>query len=179
MVNEKKPSKRIRAIMDECSSYKMYTTAALYTLYILCAIIFLLYPMLVFAIFQVEEPWLPMFIPGIDYNTNGGLVVTSIYHCVVLFLSGVGFGFVDALFFNLVFEVFTMSKLQCNQLLVLNEEVAKAKPCQSAIRTRMKNLFVMNLEMEKYQFFELEKRDVRYTNFISDISILSMMPISG
>lgn len=149
MANEKKPSKNIKNIMDECSSHNFFITGALYALYILCAMMFLLYPILVFALFQMKEPWLPVFIPGVDFNTKEGFVITAIYHYIILYVAGVGFGFVDAMFFNLVFNVLIMSELQCNQLSTLNEELTGAKPSESMIRSRLSNFFLMNMEMEK------------------------------
>lgn len=149
MVNEKKPSKKIKNIMDECSSHNFFITGALYSLYIFCAIMFLLYPLLVFAMFRMKEPWLPVFIPGVDFNTKEGFIITSIYHYILLYMAGVGFGYIDALFFNLVFNVLTMSELQFNQLSTLNEELAAAKPSELMIRTRLSNFFLMNMEMEK------------------------------
>ncbi|XP_055296843.1 odorant receptor 67d-like [Sitodiplosis mosellana] len=150
VVNEKKPSKRIRDIMDECSLHNFLITVALLSLYFLCVIIFLLFPVLMFAIFQMKEPWLPLYLLGIDFNTKEGFVVTSIYHCVVLYMTGIGFGFNDALFSNLVFNVFIMSKLQCNQLSTLDDELNADRPHELKIRTRLANFFLMNLEMEKY-----------------------------
>lgn len=136
--------------MDECSTGNLFITAALFMLYIFCVIIFLLSPVLIFAIFHMREPWLPLYVPGIDINTKEGFVVTSIYHYVVLYMAAIGFSFCDALFFNLVINVFTMSKLQCNQLSILNEELSHAKPRESLIRARLANFFLMNQEMEKY-----------------------------
>lgn len=149
VVNEKKPPKKIRDIMEECSIQHLFITAALYLLYLFCAIVFLLYPVLLFMIFHKKEPWLPLFVPGIDFNTKKGFTATSIYHYIILYLAGVGFGFVDALFFNVVFNVFTMSKLQCNQLSVLDDEITAVKPHELNLRTRLANFFSMNLEMEK------------------------------
>lgn len=155
VINEKKPSKNIKDIMDECSLYNLLITTALYSLYLICVVIFFLFPVLVFAIFHTKEPWLPLFLPGIDFDTKKGFVTTSIYHYVILYLSGVGFGFIDALFFNLVFNVLTMSRLQCNQLSTLDVEITAAKPRESKIYSRLRNVFVMNLEMEKYLFFKI------------------------
>lgn len=149
MVNEKKPPKKIRDIMEESSLQHLFITAALCFLYLFCVIMFVLCPVLLFMVFQTKEPCLPLFVPGIDFNTKKGFTATSCYHFVVLYLAGVGFGFVDALFFNLVFNVFTMSKLQCNQLSVLDDELTAAKPHGLNIRTRLANFFLMNLEMER------------------------------
>lgn len=98
----------------------------------------------------MKEPYLPLFVPGLDINTREGFIATSIYHCCVLYMAGVGFGFCDALFFNLVFNIYTMSELQGNQLSMLDEEMSEAKPSESKIRLRLTNFFLMHQEMEKY-----------------------------
>lgn len=149
MVNEHNPSKGVKDIMEKCSKRNFVITGVLYTLYIIGATSFLLYPIFMFVIFQMKEPWLPIFVPGIDYNTRAGFVVTSIYHYVVLYMAGIVYGFWDSLFSNLVFNVLTMAKLQCNQLLTLNEEVSNAKTRKSMIQLRLTNFFLMNKEMQK------------------------------
>lgn len=150
--------------MDEYSTYLILISATLIAMYLLCVMVFLLYPVLAYTIFQIEEPWLPVFVLGLDINTKAGFVTTSIYHLVVIYLSGAGFSFVDGLFFNVVFNILIMSKLQCNQLLTLNEELDTAQPSKLMIRIRLANFFLMNQEMEKYstnnQYFTQFKRKI-------------------
>ncbi|XP_031627139.1 putative odorant receptor 83c [Contarinia nasturtii] len=148
--NDTKVPPKTRNIMEECSTYNLFTTATLYVMYLFCVFIFYLYPVIAYAVFEMKEPWLPLFVPGLDINTKEGFVATSIYHCVVLYLAGVGFGFCDSLFFNLVFNIYTMSELQGNQLAMLDEEMSAVKPSESMIRVRLTNFFLMHQEMEKY-----------------------------
>lgn len=149
MMNEKKPSKNVKEIMDKCSSRSLFITGALYTLYITGGIAFLSFPVLVYAIMRMKEPWLPIFVPFIDYDTQKGFIVTSIYHYVVIYTASVGLGYCDALFFNLAFNVSTMAGLQCNQLSMLNEELTNVKLRKSINRIRLVNFFLMNQEMQK------------------------------
>lgn len=149
VANIKKPSIEIKRTMDDCSTGIIGITAALFGLYILCAIIFATYPLLVFAFFTMKEPILPVFIPFVDWNTKEGFIITSIYHLLLLYMAGVGIGFVDALFANLVFNVLTMSELQSNQLAKLNEELTKRKCHALTVQMCLVNMFKMNQEMEK------------------------------
>lgn len=148
-VNEKKPSKKVRDVLDECSFNHFLITGALYASYLFCVMVYLMYPILAFTMFQMKEPWVHVFVPGIDFNTKEGFVIYSIYHLVVLYMAGLVFGFYDALSFNLIFNVFTMSELQSNQLSLLGEELSKVKPPKPIICSRLSNFFLMILEMEK------------------------------
>lgn len=149
LVNAKKSSTEIHSILDECITHLHYLTGALFALYLFCGIEFCFYPVIVFTFTQAVEPVLPVYIPFIDFDTTNGYTTTTIYHCVLLFLASCGFAFSDGLFFNLVFNVFTMSKLQCNELNILNDELTQAKPSIILIKTRLVNLFKMNQEMQK------------------------------
>lgn len=126
-------------------------------LYSLCGVAFLCYPLLVFVIFHMEEPTLPVFIPFVDANTRIGYIITSCFHYSILYLASIGFGFVDSLFFNLVFNILTMSQLQCNQLSKLNEDLDTIKQSGSVIQRRMTNIITMHQEMEKYHFIQCIK----------------------
>lgn len=174
-MNEKKPSLKTKETMNEYSVQVYNFTGALFGLYALCAVGFFLYPVMAFAIFHMSEPCLPIFIPGVDINTKKGYTVTSIYHYLVLLVATLGLAFIDALFLNLVFNMLTMSELQCNQLSKLNEEMDNAKEHATSIRFRLINFFKMHQEMERYTFlliwlkrhyqlfdwFQIHRRDQR------------------
>lgn len=150
IANIKEPSSReIESTMDENSSHALNITGTLFVLYLLCAIGFYISPVLVFALFQMEEPLLPIYIPFADVTTREGYMVTSIYHYVIIYIACVCLAFIDALFFNLVFNVLTMAELQCNQQSKLNDELGIKEFPVSAIRIRLVNFFKMNQEMEK------------------------------
>lgn len=142
-------------------------------LYSICGVAFLCYPLLVFVIFHMEEPTLPVFIPFVDANTRIGYIITSCFHYSILYLASIGFGFVDSLFFNLVFNILTMSQLQCNQLSKLNEDLDNIKQSGSLIRRRLTNIISMHQEMEKYQF----KQYIKINCNIFNISILRYIDI--
>lgn len=146
----RKSSIEIQRTMDACSTGSIGITGALFGLYILCMTIFATYPIVMFAIFSIKEPTLPVFIPFVDWNTKEGYIITSSYHILIMYVGSLGIGFVDALFSNLVFNVLTMSELQSNQLARLNEEMTKPKCRASAIQQRLVNMFKMHQEMEKY-----------------------------
>lgn len=148
-VNAKKTSIEIHSTLDECMTHLHYLTGALFALYLFCGIEFCCYPVIVFIFTRTVEPVLPVYIPFIDIDTTDGYVTTTVYHCMLLFVASCGFAFSDGLFFNLVFNVFTMSKLQCNQLNILNEELSQAKPSIISIKIRLVNLFKMNQEMQQ------------------------------
>lgn len=145
----KKPSREIQTTMHEYSSHVLNITGVLFGLYILCGIGFYAYPVLVLTFFAMKEPCLPIYIPFTDINTKEGYVITSVYHYIIIYIATVGLGFCDGLFFNLVFNVLTMSELQCIQQKKLNEELDVPKFPTTAIRTRLVNFFKMNHEMEK------------------------------
>lgn len=148
-VNAKKPLKEIHSTLDECSTHLFYLTGSLFALYLFCAIEFCIYPVIVFVFTHTIEPALPVFIPFVDANTTDGYIITTTYHCLLLFIASVGLAFCDALFFNLVFNILTMSKLQCNQFTSLNKELEQPKQPIASITIRLINLFKMNQEMEQ------------------------------
>lgn len=139
----------IHSTLDECMTRLFYLTGALFTLYLFCAIEFFIYPVIVFTFTGIIESVLPVNIPFVDIDTTDGYVITTVYHCFTLFVAGVGLAFSDALFFNLVFNVLTMSELQCNQLAMLNDELGQAKTSNVLIKTRLVNLFRINQEMQQ------------------------------
>lgn len=145
--NEKTLSRQ--DIIEEFSSYIYRITGALLLLYVLCGVVFYTAPIVIYIIFQTKEPWLPNFIPGIDFNTRDGFIVTSIFHCLVIYMATVGFGFIDSLFINLVLNMLPIAKLQCNELLCLNEDMRAKKPNAAKIQVRLFNFFVQNKEMQK------------------------------
>lgn len=136
--------------MDENSSHAISITGGLLGLYTFGGIGFYMTPVLILVIFGVKEPWMPVFIPGIDINTEEGYIITSIYHYIVIYIACLGLGFSDGLFCNLIFNVLTMTGLQCNQFSQLNGELSVPKPRILIIRTRMQNLFKMYQEIEEY-----------------------------
>lgn len=139
----------IHDTLDACSTHLFYLTGALFTLYSFCGIEFCIYPLIIFKFSATKEPILPVLMPFVDINTPDGYTITTIYHCMVLFMASVGLAFCDAVFFNLVSNVLTMSKLQCNQFSILNEELTQPKPSNAIIKIRLMNLFKMNQEMQK------------------------------
>lgn len=149
IANEKKPPIQNKETMDECSSYGVAITGALYGLYTVSGVVFICFPFLVFALFNMKEPTLPVFIPFVDFNTRHGYIISSCDHYILIFMACVGFGFVDTLFVNLVFNILTMSQLQCHQLKRINEELDDIKQSKTMIRIRMINFFTMHQEMEK------------------------------
>lgn len=148
-VNDAKPTKDIHDTLDKCSTHLFYLTAALFALYSFCGLEFFISAMIITKLSGQDEPILPIYIPFIDFNTPDGHFITTMYHCVVIFLASIGLAFIDALFFNLVFNILTMSKLQCNQLAILNDELAQPKPPTTLITIRLINIFKMNQEMQK------------------------------
>lgn len=86
-------------------------------------------------------------------NTENGYMITSIYHYIVIYTAVVGMGFCDALCFNLVFNVLTMSGLQRKQLQELNDELNNpTKESDLIMPIRLVNFFKMHQEMEQYVY---------------------------
>lgn len=144
-----KTSMDILSTLNECMQQLYYLTGALITLYLLCAIEFCAYPVIVFTSTSTIVPLLPVNIPFVDIDTTDGYMITTVYHIVVLFVASLGLAFIDGLFFNLIFNVLTITKLQCNQFQILNEELEEAKPPIALIKIRLVNLFKMNQEMQR------------------------------
>lgn len=139
----------IHSALDKCVTQLFYLTGALFILYLFCSIEFCMYPVIVFTFTGIIEPVLPVHIPFVDIYTTDGYMISTVYHCISLFIAGVGLAFCDALFFNLVFNVLTMSELQSNQFAILNEEIGQAIPSIVLVKTRLVNLFKMNQEMQQ------------------------------
>lgn len=162
--------------MDECSSHGVTITGALFGLYSVSGVVFICFPFLVFALFNMKEPTLPVFIPFVDIDTRHGYIITSCDHYILIFMACVGFGFVDTLFVNLVFNILTMSQLQSHQLTTINEELDDVKQSKTMIRIRMMNFFTMHQEMEKYNTHYFCRFPPQIV-FISDTLKLSMIHI--
>lgn len=135
--------------MDEYSSHAFNITRVLFVLYLLCGIGFYVSPLIVFAIFQIKEPWLPIYIPFADVTTKEGYMITTCYHHIVIYIAVIGLAFCDALFFNFIFNILTISELQCNQQSKLNEDLSVPKFSIPDVRARMVNFCKMYHEMEK------------------------------
>lgn len=148
-MNESKPTTRTRSTMNKYATHVYNVTATIFVLYGLCAFIFIAYPVLMFFIFQTVEPCLPIFVPGIDFNTKYGYIITSIYHYVVIFMGLIGLWYCDSIFLNLVFNIMMMSELQTNQLSMINDDLNSNDKNDPTIRMRLSNFFSMHQEMEK------------------------------
>lgn len=138
-------------ILQKFSSHIMHIIRGLILLYFISGLVLALFPIGLFIIFGSNEPWLPFYIPGIDFNTDNGFIVTSILHLIFIFVGIVGFSFCDSVFIALVLNVLPLSELQCDQVLKWNVDLNKKKPRMGKIYGRMRNFVMMNQEMQKYQ----------------------------
>lgn len=135
--------------MKKYSKYSLNLTVAIFVLYFTCGLTFVAYPFVIYAILQTKEPSLPILIPGVNFNSYDGFVITTTYHYIIIVLSINGLAFCDVLILNFVLNVHLMSELQIIQLSKMNDKLFDSKESESAIRVRLSNFLLMHQEMGK------------------------------
>lgn len=83
---------------------------------IITVVICLSYPIYVFVVDGRAVFFLPVFVPGVAYDTFGGMVVMWSFHTLMLCISAIGVIVFDLLMAMLILHVCTMSDVLCGKL---------------------------------------------------------------
>lgn len=151
MANDKKPSPENEKIMNQYSIYSLHLIIILFVLYGSCAIALVLSQFVIFALFNENEPVLPILLPFIDYDTKSGASITTSYHYGIIFIGLFGLGYCDSLFGNFIIGVLTMSKLIASDLIFIGKQLKMpSNPCDMRhIRSQLRNTYNMYSQLQR------------------------------
>lgn len=147
-IHVKTESQDRREFFEFFSFVTEYSFKLLKTCYTLSYIVIMLYPVLMYFIMGQRELFIPLYIPGIDANTQIGYSFTLFYHFVLFSFSLAGWGGYGYLVVIISSPIF--SKLITSDLNQMNVELSANRFERFNAICRFRNILLMQLEMKEY-----------------------------
>lgn len=139
--------------MEICAVYSLRIFRAISTLYLLCAIVFNIWPMLQYVWSKEIYAPLPGRIPFVDYDTRRGFIILYAFQSIMNIMAALGIAFADSMFAIFTLNILTFSGLFAIQSKQLNEMLLNSKQKIGCIRIKFRNVILMHQEASTYVRF--------------------------
>lgn len=149
-IYEQNSPKSERRRLELCTKFANYTEIIFLggmVLYTISVTTYLLPPLYIYLTEQRVELILPVFIPGVDENTDTGKVIHYTFHLTCIILAFFGSTSSDFTFTMIIINAPVMAKILGINVGELNEMMAEKKPDPLMIKFKFRNILLIYREM--------------------------------